>query len=158
LRVTYDKLIRAVSGRLSRRTDIMRSRAFSATRTTGRSVACDSLGYPARARDSRAVGGVDFDVVHNTGMYGDGLAYRHAPDPLGASGFAVGSHERIAVNPCPQHVEVAEQGTQPLLPRAASKEYLVKDQECAMTGHHREALVPDLLDGPEFWLHRHRAV
>jgi hypothetical protein len=91
-------------------------------------------------------------------MYGDSLSYGHARDPVRAGRFAVGSHQRIAVNPCPQHLQVAQQGLQPLLSRTAGQQYLVKDEECSMTGHDCKTLVPDLFDGPELWLHCHGAV
>src|ERR1039458_27178 len=37
--------------------------------------------------------------LDDTGMHSDGLGHRHAPDPLRTGRFAVGSHQRIAVNP-----------------------------------------------------------
>jgi hypothetical protein len=37
--------------------------------------------------------------------------------------LAVGSHQRIAVNPGPQRVQAAQHGPQALLSRSASQEY-----------------------------------
>jgi hypothetical protein len=76
---------------------------------------CDSLGYLAVTVDSRAVGGVDLHVVVDTGVHGGGLVHRHALDTVGTGGFAVGGHQRIALNSCPQSVQVRPAG----LPTAA---------------------------------------
>jgi hypothetical protein len=91
-------------------------------------------------------------------VHSNRLLHRHAPDAVRPSCLPVGSHERVAVNTSPQHVQTAQQGPQALLSCSASQEYLVKDEERSMVGHGRKALVPDILSSPEHGPRRHRVV
>ena len=91
-------------------------------------------------------------------MHSERLDHRHACDPVRSVRLSAGSNSRIAVDPCPQNVQVAQQAPQSLLSCAASQEYLVKNQERSMASHFCEALVPDLLDGPELRFHRNDSI
>src|SRR5215472_5028348 len=86
-------------------------------------------------------------------MYSERLDHRHPWDPVRSGRLPAGSNSRIAVDPCPQNVQVAQQAPQSLLSSTTSQEYLVKNQERSMASHYCKAFVPDLLDGPELWFH-----